>query len=178
MIKNTEGNYGIVTKIFHWLLFVMLSFMIFAGNTMSGMPKGAEKLEMAGMHKSFGALVLTLIMLRFIWKLMNTTPKAPKGTQKIQALAAKLMHWGLYVLMFAQPLSGIVMSQAAGYPVSFFGLFEFPMLLDKSESLAHLAHSAHGIIWIMLMVSVLGHAAVGIHHQFIKKDGALKRMSF
>ena len=88
------------------------------------------------------------------------------------------MHWGLYVLMFAQPLSGIVMSQAAGYPVSFFGLFDFPMLLEKSESLAHLAHSTHGTIWIVLIVAVLGHAGVAIHHQFVKKDGALKRMSF
>jgi cytochrome b561 len=178
MIKNTETNYGSVAKILHWLLFIMLSFMIFAGNIMSDIPKGTEKLEMAGMHKSFGALVLTLIMLRFIWKLINPTPNAPEGTPKTQVFAARLMHWGLYILMFAQPISGIVMSQAAGYPVSFFGLFEFPMLLEKSESLAGLAHSAHGIIWIVLAVSVVGHAAVGIHHQFIKKDGALKRMSF
>ncbi len=178
MIKNTEIDYGVIAKIFHWLLFIMLSFMIFAGNTMSGMPKGAEKLEMAGMHKSFGALVLTLIMFRLIWKLINTTPKAPEGTAIIQAQAAKIMHWGLYVLMFAQPLSGIVMSQAAGYPVSFFGLFDFPMLLEKSESLAHLAHSTLGTIWIVLIVAVLGHAGVAIHHQFVKKDGALKRMSF
>lgn len=178
MIKNTEISYGVIAKIFHWLLFIMLSFMIIAGNIMSNMPKGAEKFEMAGMHKSFGALVLTLIMLRFIWKLINKTPKPPEGTEKTQAQAANLMHWWLYVLMFAQPISGIVMSQAAGYPVSFFGLFDFPQLLAKSGELAQLAHSAHGIIWIVLLVSVAGHAAVAIHHQFIKKDGTLKRMGF
>lgn len=49
---------------------------------------------------------------------------------------AHAMHWALYVLMFAQPLAGILMSQAAGYPASFFGLFELPVLLGKDPSLA------------------------------------------
>ena len=42
-------------------------------------------------------------------------PKLPDDTTAIEAFASKTMQWGLYVLMFAQPLSGIMMSQAAGY---------------------------------------------------------------
>ena len=90
---------------------------------------------------------------------------------------AKAMHWGLYALMFAQPLSGIMMSQAAGFPVSFFGLFDFPVFLDKDPSLAQFFKGVHGTVWIILVVAVIGHAGAAVHHHFIKKDNVLKQMT-
>ncbi len=178
MLKNTENSYGSVAKGIHWLLFLMLSFSIIAGNLLASMPKGPEKLQAAGMHKSFGLALLLLILFRLGWRLINVTPKDPEGTPAIQNLMAHAMHWVLYVLMFAQPLSGILMSQAAGYPVSFFGLFELPVLLEKDPSLAQLFRSAHGTVWILLLVAVIGHAGAALHHHFIRKDDVLKQMSF
>ena len=178
MIKNTINTYGVVAKSFHWLLFLMLTFSIVAGNFLADMPKGAEKLEAAGMHKSFGAVLLMLIMLRFVWKLMNETPRLPDETTAAEAFAANAMHWGLYALMFAQPLSGIMMTQTAGYPVSFFGLFEFPVFLNKDPELAKIFLSIHGTVWILLVVAVIGHAGAASHHHFIKKDNVLKQMTW
>jgi len=74
MIKNTDNTYGIVAKSFHWLLFLMLSFSVVAGNFLASISKGAEKMQAAGMHKSFGAIILTLIMLRLVWRLINDPP--------------------------------------------------------------------------------------------------------
>ncbi|MBF0470449.1 MAG: cytochrome b [Gammaproteobacteria bacterium] len=177
MLKNTDNTYGVVAKGFHWILFLMLSFTIAAGNFLESMPKGAEKLQAAGMHKSFGAVLMMLIMLRLLWRLINVTPKLPNGTTPVQALLAKGMHWALYALMFAQPLSGMLMSQAAGYPVSFFALFEFPVFLDKSQGLAEFFRAMHGTVWILLVVAVIGHVGAALHHHFIKKDNVLKQMT-
>ena len=93
MLKNTPNSYGIVAKTFHWLLFLMLTFSIVAGNFLASMPKGTEKLEAAGMHKSFGAILLMLILLRFLWRLLNENPNLPAGTAPNQAMMAKAMHW-------------------------------------------------------------------------------------
>ena len=177
MMKNTANTYGIVAKIFHWLLFLMLIFSIAAGNFLASLPKGAEKLQAAGMHKSFGAVILMLIMLRLVWKLINETPRLPDETTAGEAFVAKAMHWGLYVLMFAQPLAGIMMSQAAGFPVSFFGLFEFPVFLDKNPELAKTFLTMHGTVWILLVIAVIGHAGAALQHHFIKKDNVLKQMT-
>jgi len=177
MLKNTTNTYGIVAKAFHWVLFLMLSFSIVAGNFLASMPKGAEKLQAAGMHKSFGAILLMLILMRFLWKLINEAPGLPAGTTPMQAIMAKGMHWVLYALMFAQPLSGIMMSQTAGIPVSFFGVFEFPVFLDKAPELAKLFRGMHGIIWILLVLSVVGHVGAALHHHFFKKDNVLKQMT-
>jgi len=176
-MKNTDNKYGVVAKTFHWLLFLMLTFSVVAGNFLASMPKGPEKLQAAGMHKSFGALILMLIMLRLVWKLINKTPQLPDETTAVEAFAAKAMHWGLYGLMFAQPLSGIMMSQAAGFPVSFFGFFEFPVFLSKDPELAKTFLSIHGTVWIILVISVIGHAGAALQHHFIKKDNVLKQMT-
>lgn len=177
MIKNTKNSYGVITKGFHWLLFLMLSFSIVAGNFLADMPKGAEKLEAAGMHKSFGAIILTLIFLRLFWRLFNVQPDDSERTTAIQSRLANVMHWGLYLLMFAQPLSGILMSQAAGFPVSFFGLFEFPVFLDKNIPLAEFFRGMHGIVWILLVLAVIGHVGAALYHHFIEKNDVLKRMT-
>ena len=176
-MKNTANTYGVVAKSFHWLLFLMLTFSIVAGNFLASLPKGAEKLQAAGMHKSFGAVILMLIMLRLVWKLINVSPKLPDETTAAEAFIAKAMHWGLYALMFAQPLAGIMMSQSAGIPVSFFGLFEFPVFLDKNPELAKTFLSIHGTVWILLVIAVVGHAGAALHHHFIKKDNVLKQMT-
>ena len=177
MLKNTANSYGVVAKGFHWLLFLMLTFSIVAGNFLASMPKGAEKLQAAGMHKSFGAVILMLVMLRLVWRLMNETPRLPDETTAGEAFMAKAMHRGLYLLMFAQPLSGIMMSQAAGFPVSFFGLFEFPVFLAKDPELAKTFLSIHGTVWILLVIAVIGHAGAALHHHFIRKDNVLKQMT-
>ena len=178
MLKNTDSSYGVVAKGFHWLMFLMLTFSIVAGNFLAAMPKGAEKLQAAGMHKSFGVVLLLLILFRLAWRLINVTPKDPDGMPAVQKLMAHAMHWVLYVLMFAQPLAGILMSQAAGYPVSFFGLFELPVLLDKDPSLAQFFRGAHGTVWILMLLAVIGHAGAALHHHFIRKDNVLKKMAF
>jgi len=177
MIKNSDNTYGVVAKAFHWLLFLMLTFSVVAGNFLAAMSKGAEKMQAAGMHKSFGAIILMLIMLRLVWRLINKTPRLPDETTAGEAFAAKAMHWGLYVLMFAQPLAGIMMSQTAGIPVSFFGLFEFPVFLDKDPELAKTFLSIHGTVWIILVLAVIGHAGAALHHHFIKKNKVLKQMT-
>ena len=177
MIKNTTNTYGIVAKTFHWVLFLMLSFSIVAGNFLADMPKGAEKLQAAGMHKSFGAVLLMLILARFLWRLMNDKPELPVDTSATQAMMAKGMHWLLYILMFTQPLSGMLMSQAAGIPVSFFGLFEFPVFLEKAPEMAKFFRGMHGTVWILLVLAVLGHVGAALHHHFIKKDKVLKQMT-
>lgn len=177
MLKNTAGKYGAVAKGFHWLLFMMLTFSVVMGNFLAAMPKGPEKFQAAGMHKSFGAVILMLILLRLVWRLINETPRLPDETKVGEAFVAKAMHWGLYVLMFAQPLSGIMMSQTAGVPVSFFGLFEFPVFLAKDPELAETFRAIHGTVWVLLVLAVIGHAGAAVHHHFIKKDNVLKQIT-
>ncbi len=178
MYRNTSTSYGLIAKSFHWLLFLMFGFLVAAGNFLADMPKGAEKLEAAGMHKSFGVVVLILVLARLGWRLANESPKAPVGTSALMGFLADGLHWALYALMLAQPIAGILMSQAAGLPVSVFGVFELPAMVGDDPELAKLFRTAHGTIWILLVVSVAGHVGASLYHHFVEKDDVLRRMSF
>jgi len=178
MLKNTETGYGSVAKAFHWILFLMIGFMIVGGNMIAAMPTGAEKFEAIGAHKSLGVLILVLVLLRLAWRLVNAMPRDLEGVSAIQNRIAHIVHGLLYVLMLAQPITGVLMSQAAGYPVKFFGLFELPMLLDKSRALAEFFHGAHGVVWILLALVVIAHAGAALYHHFVLKDDMLRRMGW
>lgn len=176
-LKNTAERYGAVTKFFHWLLFLLLLGAMVAGNINADMPDGPEKLDAVVLHKAFGVLILLLALLRLGWRLINPLPRdLAVGWQQIVSV---WVHRLLYVLMFAQPISGILMSQAAGYPVSFFGLFDVPMVIAENEALAKgVLHECHEWIWRVLALIVIIHALAAFYHHFVAKNDVLRRMGF
>jgi cytochrome b561 len=175
-LKNTDHSYGSLSKFFHWLIFLFLVGAIIAGNLDAAMPDGPEKTEALAMHKSFGVLILMVLLLSLLWKLLNPTPAHSKDVPAWQQTTSRLVHWLLYVLMFAQPISGVLMSQSFGYPVSFFGLFDVPTVVGTDKELGKLIHEAHQTIWIVLAVIASGHIAVALHHHFVRKNDVLRRM--
>ena len=52
----------------------------------------------------------------------------------------------LYLFMFAMPITGWLVTSAAGVPVSFFGLFVLPNLISANESYRVLFANIHA--WI------------------------------
>lgn len=177
MMKNSVTAYGTVSKVFHWLLFVMIIGAITGGMIESGMADDdPQKAEMVMMHKAFGFTILSLVLLRLFWRLVNPVPGPAEGVSARQHRLAQVVHWALYALMLAQPLSGLLMSQAAGYPVEWFGVFTVPTLVAESEGLAGAMHEVHEVVWALLTLLVLGHIGAALHHHFVAKDAVLVRM--
>ena len=69
------------------------------------------------------------------------------------------------------------MSSAAGFPVSFFGLFELPGLVAKNEETMAIYQNVHFFAAFALIALIMLHAAGALKHHFIDKDATLKRMS-
>jgi cytochrome b561 len=86
------------------------------------------------------------------------------------------VHIFLYVLLMLQPLLGILMSQAYGYPVSVFGMVNLPPLVWQSPSLGNILREAHGVTAILLAVFIAIHVAAALKHHFVDRDGTLMRM--
>ena len=63
------------------------------------------------------------------------------------------------------PLSGYLMSNAGGYPIHFFGLFEMPALVGESKAIGGFAHEAHWIVGYAMAALVLLHMAGAIKHR-------------
>ncbi|NIY77769.1 cytochrome b [Thalassospira sp. HF15] len=174
-LRSTKQIFGTVTKSFHWVMALLVVSVFSIGWYMDLLPLGMEKLEWISRHKSLGVTVLALVTLRVVWRLSEPTPEE-LGKWRIERLAAKAGHLGLYLLMFAMPLTGWTMSSAANFPVSVFGLFTLPDLVAPSQELFDTLRTVHWLLsWAVAgLVSV--HVLAALKHHFWDRDATLRRM--
>lgn len=74
------------------------------------------------------------------------------------------------------PISGWLITSAAGLPVSFFGLFTLPNLIAPNEELLPWFEMAHQWLGYALIFTIVLHTSAALKHHFINKDNILKRM--
>jgi cytochrome b561 len=175
-IKNSSNNYGIVAKSFHWIMALIIICLLCVGLYMVGLPLSSQKLKLFRWHKEFGLLILMLVILRYGWRLLNTTPVLPATMPWWQKLAAHASHWALYGFMVAMPLTGWLLTSAAGLAPSFFGLFVMPTLIAPNDSLTHLLGDIHKWLAWGLIATICAHAGAALYHYFVEKDDILQRM--
>jgi cytochrome b561 len=159
----------------HWLVagFIVCGFVL--GWVMTDLAVSPLKLRMYNWHKWVGITVLGLAALRGIWRLTHRAP-ALLPMPAWQKLSAQVLHVALYVLMFLQPISGWIYSNAAGYPVVYLGLIPLPNLVGKDKALAKVMEERHELLgWVLLSIFVL-HALAALKHHFVDRDDTLRRM--
>lgn len=174
--KNTPVSYGVVTKTFHWVIALAIIMMLVIGFRMGGIENLADKIWVYGIHKSIGITILTLAVLRILWHIYSKKPPYVASLTPVERMAAHFLHFCLYAAMLAMPLSGWIMSSAAGRAVSFFGLFMLPDLVEKNEDLASLMRNVHFYLAWLLIAGIVVHFAAALKHHFITRDATLKRM--
>ncbi len=135
-----------------------------------------EKLRLYGIHKEFGILILMLVMFRIVWRIGNIVPLLPSTIPWWQKLAAHTVHWMLYGFMFALPITGWLMTSAAGLPPSFFGFFTLPSLIEPNDALLGLFENIHSWLAYGLIATFCAHVGAALKHHFINKDEVLRRM--
>ena len=100
MLRNSSSSYGLVSKLFHWCVSLIIIGLLIVGFTMTSMEPSADKWELYSMHKATGVVVLSLVSLRFLWRLINVKLDLPADLPSWQKLASRVTHYLLYVFMF------------------------------------------------------------------------------
>jgi len=98
----------------------------------------------------------------------NLSVSADQGTWVITSFSAS----NAIVL----PLTGWLMTSAAGYTVSFFGLFIIPAPISANEQAKALFGTLHEGFAYALIVAIIIHILAALKHHFIDKDDILRRM--
>lgn len=175
-INNTQDHYGTVAILLHWGIAIVIIGLLAEGLYMVGLPVSLQKLQLYGWHKEYGFLVLALASLRLGWRLGNQTPALPVTLPSWQKFAARSVHWAFYGFMFAMPLTGWIITSAAGLPASFFGWFVLPNLVAPDPNLQKIATQIHQWLGYGLIATICMHMGAALEHHFIRKDNVLKGM--
>ncbi len=175
-VFNTVKEWGGMAKFFHWTIGLLIIALLIVGIIMERMDVSPLKFQIYAVHKATGILVFSLVLLRIIWLALNRRPEELKSYTKLEHSVANIVHILLYIAMIGMPLSGWIMSSAANFPVSIFGLFTMPNLISPNEDLAGLMKQIHMICGYSLIVAVGLHVAGALKHHVIDKDITLRRM--
>jgi cytochrome b561 len=163
----------------HWIIAVMMIFMLVFGEDYIRVPKGAS---LAGWepsaHASFGILILLLGLARLFWRMGNPPPALPVTTPRWQVLASHATHWAFYALMIAIPVLGLLAIVPYGVDrlnvdqVTFFKLFPVAFLPNLGEW----TMEGHALLTKVAEALVIVHVVAALKHQFWDKDRLLARM--
>ncbi|MFB2588903.1 cytochrome b [Acinetobacter sp. c1-l78] len=165
-ISLSRKKWAITVRLFHWLgaLLILSAWMT------------AEVFDNMSLHRSIGISILLWMAARLINRFLVKAPPAPV-MPKWQTGMSHLAHTGLYLSMLAMPISGLLMMMYADRETHFFNLFTVPVLVTPNDEYAELFEKLHNDIWWVILLFLLGMHVVGaLYHQFIQKDGLIKRM--
>lgn len=169
-------KYSLMMRINHWIVGLMLLSVAFVGMYMADLPADdPTKYGYYPLHKSFGLLVLLLVIYRVIVRLASSVPPLPKQMKASEVLLAKLVVFAMYFVMFAIPLSGYLMSTLSGREVHFFGLL-VPSLFAVNPQMAGLFHSMHGFLGEALLILVGLHVVGWLKHLIFEKLNLINRI--
>lgn len=170
-------TYHPVSRLLHWLTAVIVVGMIGVGWWMTGLPLGLLKLKVYAWHKWIGLAVLTLTVLRLLWRWRHPAPPLPDTVAAWEHRLAPLVHWALLALLLAMPISGWAMSSAGGVAVVWFGLLPLPDFVPRDTALFEVLRTLHRWLSWLLVTAVLLHWAAVVRHDIVRRDGIFRRMS-
>ena len=178
MLKNTSEQFGLVSIGLHWLMALLLTGLFAVGLYMTSLGYYDPLYHsLPWWHKSIGLLVIMLLLVRFVWKIINPRPIALKTHKTWEVRLAHSIQNIFYGLILLMGMSGYLISTAKGKGIAFFGFFDVPaMTAEIAEDTADLIGNAHLLMAWGLAGLVILHAAAALKHHFIDKDNTLKRM--
>ena len=170
-------RYTVTAILLHWLMAALILGTFALGVYMHELPLSPTKLQLYSWHKWAGVTAFLLALLRLLWRATHRPPQLPAAMPRWQQLAAHAGHAGLYVLMFAIPLTGWLMSSAKGFQTVYFGVLPLPDLLAKNKELGDLLKEVHEALNFLMIAIVVGHVGAALKHHLIDRDDVLTRMT-
>lgn len=180
MSSNAPTRYNTVAMALHWLIAISIIALLVVGKYMHGLPNDdPNKFALYQLHKSFGIAVLVLTVVRIFWRLGHPVPALPGTMPGWQKWASHIVHFSLYALMLAIPLSGwaVASSSSSGVPTILFGLVELPHLPVGTDHDTHeFYEEVHELLGNLMILLLIGHVVAALKHHFVDKDTVLARM--
>ena len=174
-LKNSELNYGIVSRANHWLSAFIFIGLLAIGLYMTGLEKGDDRQALYALHKSMGIAIFSLMILRLIWLKLSPNPEQ-LSKNKFEHILGHAIKGILYLAMLGMPISGWIMSNSGGHEVAFFNMFVLPTIVGEHEMTHEISEFIHSTFGFVLIAIVLVHIAGALKHHLVYKDVSLLRM--
>ena len=172
-LKSSQTQYGSVAVTIHWLTALVIIAALGTGFRAANMPDAAAKAQILAVHAPLAIAAVLLTLARILWwSFADRKPDPIGNVPNWQHKSARAVHLLFYVVILGMGASGIGMFVLSGAgPVIFVaGEGQMPNFWDYKPRLPH------GIGARILIALFVLHAGAALYHQFIRRDGVLRRM--
>ncbi|MBP2158844.1 MULTISPECIES: cytochrome b/b6 domain-containing protein [Asticcacaulis] len=173
------ASYNRYSRWLHWLIAFLILLNVFLGWRLDAESPWFRSI--INLHKSIGISILLLTFVRIAVRLAYKAPPEPP-MPKWQALAAKTLHLGFYVVMIAMPLSGWLMVSTSARPIPFFFMEWFHLPVPQGDApnakaIHETFEAIHNLVAKLLIYGMIPlHVLAALKHQLVDKDNLLEHM--
>ena len=172
-IINTVTEYGLISKLFHWLVAIILIVQIPLGFYLVGLDFGPKRITFENVHIILGLTVFYLTIFRLLNNIFNPTPQLNTNSFTGQKFIARLNHILLYISVLTITISGILKKLFDGEKLNIF--FKEIKLKDNFE-LTEQFYDIHVLANYVLIGLILLHIFAVIIHKVFFKENIIKRI--
>lgn len=177
MFKNSKTSYGLLSIALHWITALCVFSLFGVGLWMVGFDYYDPLYKtVPHLHKSFGFLLIMLVVFRFFWREFSQKPQHLQNHKTWEIRIASIVHYALYLLLFCMLPTGYLITTAKGQSLDVFSLFSIPAYVTGVDNLEDLAAEVHEWLAYSIIGIVCLHAVGALKHHFVDKDRTLTRM--
>ena len=173
MRKSRADRYGTVAVSIHWLSAILILALLGSGFRAANAMDAAVKADLLRFHIPVAIVVLLLTAFRIAWWWrFDLRPLPAQGSPAWQERIARFVHVAFYIVILGMAASGIGMMALSGAGPVIFGQSNvtLPNFTDYPP------RAPHGFGAFALVALLVFHAGAALYHQFIRRDGLLRRM--
>lgn len=174
--QDSPNSYGSVSRFNHWLGALLVLALLAIGLYMADLPRGDERKFWRGLHMAIGAFASLFFLWRVFWRMRSNSPLAlpqPRALQLFSKTVHVLLLLGIAVLALTGPLS--IWATGRGIPV--MDLFSIPSPFPAFRALHRPLEEIHSFVADAMLYLIGLHLLGVVKHQFIDRDGILRRMA-
>jgi cytochrome b561 len=177
-MTTSAPAYTVTARTLHWTTATLVLINLPLGLVIANQWGGPLQDQLYNLHRSIGALVIPVILTRFLYRLGHSPAPLPPDVPPMQQLAAHATHWLLYALLIAQPFLGWIGTSAFPAPIVVFGLFELPPIWPPDRPFSDRILFVHSLVGLAIATLVVMHISAALYHHFVRKDDILARMVY
>lgn len=158
----------------HWLTAALVLLLWSMTQSEHLLPKEWRH-GMWSIHIAAGSLLVLVYCVRVVWRFLAGARPASVNSG-VWKIAEQIVHGLLYVILAVTLAVGVANVTARGW--NLFGLIQIPAFAADDRALRRSINGWHELAANGVIVLAAAHAAAALLHQFVMRDGLLRRMWF
>jgi len=167
------ARYDRTTVVLHWTTAALVVLLWLSAQVIDAFPDGPARVAVRSVHMTMGAILACVLVYRILWRSIGGVRIPGIGSPSL-VLFSRGVHLLLYALLIVGVLLGFANAWVRGE--HWFNVFTIPAFDPGNRALRRQVNGLHDLAANTILAVAGLHAAAGLWHHYVWKDGVLRRM--